>query len=111
MAGGACRQSDAEVGAGAAVLDEPLADRVLGWLADVRRFAPAELGFDWLMQLVARSEPRYHDFAVETADQGVRPGRLRPAAAGAAAAAPQAPRPRSTSSEAHRSCSPASWRR
>ncbi len=46
--------------------DESLADRVLGWLRDVRRFLPSDLGFDWLMQLVARSEPRYHDFAVET---------------------------------------------
>jgi hypothetical protein len=46
--------------------DERLADRVLGWLGDVRRFSAADLGFDWLMQLVDRSEPRYHDFAVET---------------------------------------------
>jgi len=45
---------------------EPLADRVLTWLRDVRRFSPQDLGFDWLLKLAARSEPRYHDFAVET---------------------------------------------
>src|SRR5205823_165139 len=45
--------------------DEAVADRVLMWMRDVRSFAPAALGFEWLMQLVARSEPRYHDFAVE----------------------------------------------
>ncbi len=45
---------------------EPLADQVLGWLGDVRRFAASDLGFDWLMQLVDRSEPRYHDFAALT---------------------------------------------
>lgn len=43
--------------------DEDLSERVLGWLGDVRRFSPGELGFDWLMQLVKRTEDRYHDFA------------------------------------------------
>ncbi|MDJ0837777.1 MAG: BRCT domain-containing protein [Acidobacteriota bacterium] len=32
-------------------------------LADVRRFEPAELGFDWLMMLLQRGEPLYHKFA------------------------------------------------
>ncbi len=43
--------------------DEDLSETVLGWLGDVRRFSPGELGFDWLMQLVTRTEERYHDFA------------------------------------------------
>ena len=53
--------------------DEALADHVLGWLGDVRRFAVTDLGFDWLMQLVDRSEPRYHDFAVELMIKALRP--------------------------------------
>lgn len=43
--------------------DEDLSETVLGWLGDVRRFSPGELGFDWLMQLVTRAEERYHRFA------------------------------------------------
>ncbi len=71
--------------------DEALADRVLAWLADVRRFAATELGFDWLMQLVDRSEPRYHDFAVEVMIKAFRPADFAPreqAAPAAAAAEP-----------------------
>jgi hypothetical protein len=58
--------------------DEGLADRVLGWLGDVRRFAPADLGFEWLMRLVDRSEPRYHDFAVEVMIKSLRPADFAP---------------------------------
>jgi hypothetical protein len=47
------------------VFDEGRAQRVLDWFRDVRKFTAAELGFDWLMRLVARSEPMYHDFASE----------------------------------------------
>ena len=43
--------------------DETRAANVLRWFADVRKFTTAELGFEWLMRLVARSEPLYHDFA------------------------------------------------
>lgn len=42
------------------------AELVLGWLKDVRQFLPDDLGFEWLLELVGRSEPMYHDFAVET---------------------------------------------
>jgi hypothetical protein len=72
--------------------DEALADRVLGWLGDVRRFSPADLGFDWLMQLVDRGEPRYHDFAVEVLIKSFRPADFAPpqAAATTPAAAPAA---------------------
>ena len=38
---------------------------MLNWFSDVRKFTAAELGFDWLMRLVARTEPLYHDFAVD----------------------------------------------
>src|SRR5262249_21329426 len=58
--------------------DEALADQVLEWLKDVRRCAAADLGFDWLMQLVARSEPRYHDFAVETMIRAFVPADFAP---------------------------------
>src|SRR5205085_332878 len=52
---------------------EPRAGRVLVWLRDVRRFTPADLGFDWLLSLAARADPRYHDFAVETLIQSFVP--------------------------------------
>ena len=45
--------------------EEQRASVILGWFADVRKFSAAELGFEWLMKLVARSEPLYHDFASE----------------------------------------------
>jgi hypothetical protein len=71
--------------------DEALADRVLGWLGDVRRFPAASLGFEWLMELVDRSEPRYHDWAVEVMIKAFRPADFAPQQQAAeAAAAPQA---------------------
>jgi hypothetical protein len=42
-----------------------LAAQVRTWLSDVRRFSPAALGFEWLMQLVNREEAEYHDFALQ----------------------------------------------
>ena len=86
---------------------EPLADQVLGWLGDVRRFAASDLGFDWLMQLVDRSEPRYHDFAVETMIKAFTPADFAPQEA---TARPGRGRGRSIWPR-RRSCSPASWRR
>ncbi len=67
--------------------DETLADRALGWLGDVRRFSPTDLGFDWLMQLVDRSEPRYHDFAAEFMIKALRPADFAPSGPQAAAPA------------------------
>jgi hypothetical protein len=58
--------------------DESVADRVLGWMRDVRSFAPSALGFEWLMQLVARSEGRYHDFAVEVMTKAFVPADFAP---------------------------------
>ncbi|MHC5544857.1 BRCT domain-containing protein, partial [Singulisphaera rosea] len=57
---------------------EELSERVLGWLRDVRRFTPGELGFEWLLRLAARSEPRYHDFAVDTMIKGFSPADFAP---------------------------------
>ena len=53
--------------------DENMSNRVLAWLGDVRRFSPAALGLEWLMRLVESTEPRYHDFAVETMIKGFVP--------------------------------------
>jgi hypothetical protein len=68
--------------------DEALSDLVLGWLRDVRRFAPAELGFEWLLRLAARSEPRYHNVAVETMIKGFVPADFAPKEAAAPAEGP-----------------------
>jgi hypothetical protein len=38
---------------------------ILGWLSDIRQFTPDQIGFEWLMKLVQREEPLYHDFATE----------------------------------------------
>jgi len=45
--------------------NEYLAEQVREWLADVRRFSPADLGFEWLMILINREEADYHNFAVD----------------------------------------------
>jgi hypothetical protein len=73
--------------------NEELADTVLGWLKDIRRFSASDLGFDWLMQLVTRSEPRYHDFAVDLMVKAFVPADFAPREATAApqATAPTAP--------------------
>ena len=67
--------------------DEALSDRVIGWLRDVRRFTPDELGFEWLLRLAARSEPRYHDFAIETMIKGFVPADFAPKDAAASPSA------------------------
>ena len=43
--------------------DEGRAGTLLAWFRDVRKVTNTELTFEWLMRLVARSEPLYHDFA------------------------------------------------
>ncbi|WP_435020873.1 BRCT domain-containing protein [Tundrisphaera sp. TA3] len=60
--------------------DETLSEQVLGWLRDVRRFAPADLGFEWLLKLAGRGEKRYHDFAVDTMIKGFTPADFAPRA-------------------------------
>jgi hypothetical protein len=72
--------------------DESRAQQVLGWFGDVRKFSAGELGFEWLMKLVARSEPMYHDFASERLIRTFLPADFAPKQQGAAAAAaPAAP--------------------
>lgn len=66
----AWRHQPTNAGAG---FDESLSTEVISWLSDIRKFTPDELGFEWLMQLVQRSEPRYHDFAVDTMIRGFLP--------------------------------------
>jgi hypothetical protein len=66
--------------------DRGLSDRVLAWLGDVRKVPPADLGFDWLLSLVARSEPNYHDFAVGVLTRGFVPADFVPREAPQAAA-------------------------
>ncbi len=58
--------------------DESLSEHALGWLRDVRRFAPADLGFEWLLNLASRSEARYHNFAVDTMIKGFSPADFAP---------------------------------
>lgn len=66
------------------VFPEALAEKVMEWLRDVRRFSPSELGQDWLMSLVVRSEPRYHDFGTEVITKGFAPSDFAPQGAAAA---------------------------
>lgn len=61
--------------------DPRLAEQVRGWLADVRRFSPADLGFAWLMTLVNREEAVYHDFAVKLMIKAFTPADFAPRAA------------------------------
>jgi len=57
-----------------------LAEQIRTWLADVRRFSPASLGFDWLMTLACREEAVYHDFAVERMIKAFLPADFAPTA-------------------------------
>ncbi len=59
--------------------DEALADLAFELLGDVRKFTPDKLGFDWLMVLVQRTEPRYHDFATEYMIKAFVPADFAPA--------------------------------
>ena len=58
--------------------DTSLAKIALELLSDVRRFTPDQLGFDWLMTLVERTEPREHDFAVEYMTKAFVPADFAP---------------------------------
>lgn len=48
------------------VYDSNLAENIFHWLNDIRQFTPDQIGFEWLIELVGRGEPAYHDFAVDT---------------------------------------------
>ena len=62
--------------------DPLFASTYFAWLADVRQFSPEDLGFEWLMGLVARSEVEYHDFAVATMSKGFLPADFAPQSGG-----------------------------
>jgi len=70
--------------------NEELAKSALGFLSDVRRFSPGDLGFDWLMQLALRSEPHYHEFALEYMTKALLPADFAPKTAVQPKAAPAA---------------------
>jgi hypothetical protein len=57
---------------------EDLARSALGFLSDVRRFSPGQLGFDWLMQLALRPEPHYREFALEYMTKALLPADFAP---------------------------------
>lgn len=64
--------------------DESLADLAFELLGDVRKFTPDQLGFEWLMVLVQRAEPRYFDFATEYMIKAFLPADFAPAGEGEA---------------------------
>lgn len=66
--------------------DDNRAANVLKWFADVRKFTTTELSFEWLMRLVARSEPMYHDFASDRLIRTFLPSDFAPKQAPPAAA-------------------------
>lgn len=53
--------------------DEYLAENVRNWLSDVRRFAPTDLGFDWLMNLAHSEHAVIRDFAIDRINKGFLP--------------------------------------
>lgn len=53
--------------------DQYLAENVRDWLSDVRRFAPIDLGFDWLMNLAHSEQALYREFAIERINKGFLP--------------------------------------
>ncbi len=55
---------------------EGLAETTRALLADTRRFSPEAVGFDWLMTMVERSEPQYHEFAVGYLIQAFAPAQF-----------------------------------
>ncbi|MDN3453123.1 MULTISPECIES: BRCT domain-containing protein [unclassified Psychrobacter] len=55
------------------IFDEYLAENVRDWLSDVRRFAPIDLGFDWLMQLAHSEQAVYREFAIDRINKGFLP--------------------------------------
>lgn len=67
--------------------NEGVAAKTLRWLGDVRRFSPDQLGFDWLMLLVQRSEPLWHSFAGEYMIKAFLPADFAPKGEESAASA------------------------
>lgn len=74
--------------------DESLATFARELLGDVRKFTPDQLGFGWLMEMVQRAEPQYHDFAVEYMIKAFLPADFAPADEKAAPAKAEAAAPK-----------------
>lgn len=55
-----------------------LTNQVKEWMSDVRLFAPASLGFDWLMKLANSSQGQYRNFAIERINKGFIPADFAP---------------------------------
>lgn len=68
--------------------DETLAGYALGLLSDVRLFTPDQLGFEWLLGMVQRTDARAHDFAVKYMTKAFVPGDFAPKSEDEAEAAP-----------------------
>jgi len=68
---------------------DELRDKALAWLNDIRNFSPEQLGFNWLMKLVQRSEPEYFDFASEYMIKAFLPADFAESAGAAHAAEPE----------------------
>ncbi|MCA9691601.1 MAG: hypothetical protein KC636_18495, partial [Myxococcales bacterium] len=58
--------------------NEGLSKVALELLGDTRKFSPDEVGKEWLMALVERSESQYHDFAVDYMVKAFVPGDFAP---------------------------------
>ena len=56
-------------------------------LGDPRAFTGEEIGVSWLLDMVRRSEPVFHDFAVATLTRSFAPGEFAPEGGGAEAGA------------------------
>ncbi|MBX2799199.1 MAG: hypothetical protein KTR31_16110 [Myxococcales bacterium] len=53
--------------------DDALSDWAMELLGDPRVFTASEVGLAWLLDMVSRSEPRFHDFAVTTLTRSFAP--------------------------------------
>ena len=58
--------------------DEQIAVGIFGWLSDIRQFTPDQIGFQWLMELVQRDEPHYHEFAADLMIKSYLPADFAP---------------------------------
>src|SRR5262249_53998668 len=59
--------------------DENRANVILRqWFSDVRMFSNADLGLDWLLRRIGRSEPMYHDRAAERVTRTFVPADFAP---------------------------------
>ncbi|MFW2176510.1 MULTISPECIES: BRCT domain-containing protein [unclassified Moraxella] len=58
--------------------DTYLAEQVMDWLSDVRRFVPVNIGFDWLMKLANSDNSDARQFAIDRINKGFLPADFVP---------------------------------